>query len=272
MRALTGRRRAPNHCGTARSYPSPYASDLPTGYHSQGGFESGCNDGRVPACNCFCVGASGNRDRRQALRWSHATVRFRPAPGAYLSSNERRHPPASSASDHSSRISFCMAIATQCFSLVHLLIDTISWYHVEEMNRFSLPSLKSLHILVDPDDDETNLLAVVSLFDIPAATDLIIDHAHGDCICVLFNATTYPDLSFPAVSSLSFFSRDCSCETSHFVAQPIPALPLRLFPALSSLTFIEGCFTAHIVEEILGPAAQPWPLLKTLTMCPQRWA
>ncbi|KAJ7481482.1 hypothetical protein FB451DRAFT_1394134 [Mycena latifolia] len=126
---------------------------------------------------------------------------------------------------------------TQCTALIQLYIDTSLW-DIYSQRRIIVPSLKSLHLAVGPDAGALHLLGIIRLFDTLALTDLVMDYIHGDQI---LENTPIP---------------------------PISSLPPRLFPALSSLTLINQCFTAHVVEQILGPASQPWPLLETVTICP----
>ncbi|KAJ7481522.1 hypothetical protein FB451DRAFT_130316 [Mycena latifolia] len=139
--------------------------------------------------------------------------------------------------------SFFAAIATQCPSLVHLYIDTTSIWNPQDMDRFTIPSLKSLHIVICFDYDAPHLLAIVHLFDTPAVTDLTIDYAHGDDICVLFDGASLPGSCFPAVRSLSFVSHGCACEEETFnhanlarIPSPRSASsrPYRLWPLSTS--------------------------------------
>ncbi|KAJ7704379.1 hypothetical protein B0H17DRAFT_1039467 [Mycena rosella] len=136
-------------------------------------------------------------------------------------------------------------------------------------------SLKSLHLSIDGAEDSAFLLATVNHFSTSALTNLRIDYTHGDQICWLFDSTTLSDSSFPSLTSLSFANvGKCPYEQKpeiYSVLRPIPSPPLRRFPILSSLTLINQCFTTHIIEQILGlgPESAPWPLLKTLTLCPQ---
>ncbi|KAJ7481570.1 hypothetical protein FB451DRAFT_1394216 [Mycena latifolia] len=170
-----------------------------------------------------------------------------------------------SESDHLLENENLIDLASQCPVLIRLYIDTSSWSDRE--GKIVIPSLKSLHLSVADDADDLYLGRIIRLFDIPALTDLVIDYAHGDQLCALFDSNSLPSSSFPALTSLSFINRQCTCE-EQWTPEPISSPPLRLFPALSSLTLINQCFTAHIVEQILGPASQPWPLLRTITVCP----
>ncbi|KAJ6590988.1 hypothetical protein DFH09DRAFT_1306629 [Mycena vulgaris] len=107
-------------------------------------------------------------------------------------------------------------------------------------------------------------------FDTPALTNLTICSAHGYQICALFNPQSITLSSFPALKSLSFVNTGgCACEKRRSVrSTPSPSPPLRLFPALTSVTLINQCFMGHIVNDLLDPASQPCPLLETLTLCP----
>ncbi|KAJ7625069.1 hypothetical protein DFH06DRAFT_746985 [Mycena polygramma] len=159
---------------------------------------------------------------------------------------------------------FLPEMMKQCPSLAYLHID---------IRRFSaglrlhIPSLKSLHVSVSDGEDTYYLLGVVNIFDTPALTELTLNHVHGDQICVLFNSTGFQS-SFPVLSSLSFINTNaCSCEDEATIfSTTITSPPIHLFPALSSLTLINQCFTHHIVHNIVG--LSPWPLFKTLTLSP----
>ncbi|KAJ6590929.1 hypothetical protein DFH09DRAFT_1138122 [Mycena vulgaris] len=174
----------------------------------------------------------------------------------------------------SDRTSFFMAIPTRCPSLVHLCFDTTSFDSPPNLARMSILSLRSLRIILHRDYDTPHLVGVIGLFDTPAVTDLTIDYVHGDQICVLFDPTSLPDLSFPALTSLSFVNLGCGCEVDDLASdlQVIPSPPARLFPTLSSLALVNVCFVSYIVEQILGPASQPWPRLGTVTICPNKTA
>ncbi|KAJ6571704.1 hypothetical protein B0H19DRAFT_1130800, partial [Mycena capillaripes] len=155
---------------------------------------------------------------------------------------------------------------TQCQLLVHLYLD-IEWYTPSATRRFHIPLLKSLHLSVSYSEDDSYLLGIVGLFDTPVLTEFIIDGTHGDQIFALFNSTSVPS-SFPALTSFSFVNRlSCSCETERSFSNPISAPSLGLFPALSTLALINQCFTTNLVTDILS---LPWPLLDTLTLCPQQ--
>ncbi|KAJ7878661.1 hypothetical protein B0H13DRAFT_2545077 [Mycena leptocephala] len=100
---------------------------------------------------------------------------------------------------------------------------------------------------------------------------LHLDLSHiGAPIFSLFNATSFPHSSFPALTSLSFINRDsCTCESDIPLSNTISSPPLALFPALSSLTLGNQCFTREFINDILGPSSQPWSQLQTITLCPR---
>ncbi|KAJ7879139.1 hypothetical protein B0H13DRAFT_2051658 [Mycena leptocephala] len=164
---------------------------------------------------------------------------------------------------------FLTAIATQCPLLVHLHLD-LSHISPPLERRFDLPALEFLHILVLDGEDEAYLLEMIDLFDTPALTEFIIDGTHGDQIFAIFNTTSFPHSSFPALTSLSFINNDsCTCESDIPFSSTISSPPLALFPALSSLTLGNQCFTRELINDILGPSSQPWPQLETITLCPR---
>ncbi|KAJ7028700.1 hypothetical protein C8F04DRAFT_51593 [Mycena alexandri] len=170
--------------------------------------------------------------------------------------------------------SFFAAITTHCPSLVHLYIGTTAILygpHNISAGQIHIPTLKTLHICVSYGRNSEALLEHVAFFDTPAVTDLAVDYAHGDDISVLFGPTILPRPVFPAVTSLSFASRGCTCGLEIEIRRNrrrIPAPPLHLFPAVTSLTLVNECFMANIVEDLIGPDSQPWPLLQTVTLCP----
>ncbi|KAF8124032.1 hypothetical protein K438DRAFT_1893626 [Mycena galopus ATCC 62051] len=159
-----------------------------------------------------------------------------------------------------------VAITAQCSLLVHLYVDIADTTSTQTA-RFHIPTLKFLHICITEDDSHC-LLGIVDLFDTPALTEFTIDSTHGDQICVLFNLTSLPHLSFPALTSFCFAREDkCECESDGYtIYRPISSPPIALFPALSSLTLINQCFTDNLIRDILGPDSQPWPLLETVTV------
>ncbi|KAJ6588261.1 hypothetical protein B0H19DRAFT_1247951 [Mycena capillaripes] len=162
-----------------------------------------------------------------------------------------------------------VAITAQCPLLMHLYLD-ISWPSQSSM-RFHIPSLKSLHISIYDALDQHYMLSMLDLFDTPALTECNIDSVHGDQVAVLFNSTSLPHASFPALTSLCFISRNlCACEDVDSFPLTSTSPPLMLFPALSSLTLINLCFMRGLVDDILGPASQPWPSLQTFALYPMQ--
>ncbi|KAJ7614635.1 hypothetical protein DFH06DRAFT_1484178 [Mycena polygramma] len=163
------------------------------------------------------------------------------------------------------------ALTTQCPLLAHLHLDLD---YIPSAPRVHFPALELLHISISDCGDDFYLLHIVDLFDTPTLTEFVINGTHGDQISRLFNQTSLPHASFPALSSFSFVVRGCDCETEtelqssfanyHTISSP----PRALFPALSSLTLINQCFAPKLVEDLLGPASQPWPQLQTVTLCP----
>ncbi|KAJ7614629.1 hypothetical protein DFH06DRAFT_1484174 [Mycena polygramma] len=159
------------------------------------------------------------------------------------------------------------ALTAQCPLLVHLHLDKL---YTSSVTRLHVPSLKFLRISAADYEDEFYLLDKMGLFDTPALTEFIVDGAHGDQIFVLFNETSFPHTSFPALTSFSLVhSGSCTCETNVPLGNSISSPPLALFPALSSLTLINQCFTPKLVEDLLGPASHPWPQLQTVTLRPK---
>ncbi|KAF7350422.1 hypothetical protein MVEN_01347200 [Mycena venus] len=164
-----------------------------------------------------------------------------------------------------------VALTAEYPSLISLLSD-ISWiWDPTAVRRFHIPSLKFLHISISDGEDKHFLLNILDRLDTPALTEFVIDGTHGDQIGVLFNATSLPHSSFSALTSLSFVQRGpfCACDSDlQFSFDDISAPPLALFPALSSLSFINQCLTPKLITDILGPASQPWMRLQTVTLCP----
>jgi len=158
----------------------------------------------------------------------------------------------------------------QCPLLVHLYLEVIGMD--PSGHRFHIPSLETLHISISDSEDEEYLLGILDLFDTPALNKLIIDNARCDQFFELFNAASLPHASFPALTSFSCVNSGlcafCADQNEPF-SQSIIFPPLPLFPALTSLTLINQCLTATFVGDILRPASLSWPLLNTVTLCPQ---
>ncbi|KAJ7356756.1 hypothetical protein DFH08DRAFT_464462 [Mycena albidolilacea] len=153
------------------------------------------------------------------------------------------------------------AITAQCPFLTHLHL------HVAyNANRFHIPTLSFLHISIG-DEPADYLSRVVDLFHSPALTELIVHGSHGDQIALLLSLKTLPHSSFPSLTSLTFLTGSCPCEAldgdppSHSISSP-PGV----FPALSHLALINQCYTDHLIQDMLGPASQPWPFLKVITL------
>ncbi|KAJ7756933.1 hypothetical protein B0H16DRAFT_1537457 [Mycena metata] len=163
-----------------------------------------------------------------------------------------------------------VALTAQCTPLVYLYLH-LGLVTFPHQHRLAIPSLKHLHLSVQEEEGTPHLLDVMDLFDTPALTSLTFHNTHGDQIFELFNATSLPHASFAAVTTLVFVSNPCTCdEDVDPFTQTIPSPPIRLFPALSSLSLINQCFTSLLVDAILGPTSQPWRLLQTITLCPNR--
>ncbi|KAJ7711925.1 hypothetical protein B0H16DRAFT_1900422 [Mycena metata] len=140
-------------------------------------------------------------------------------------------------------------ISTHCPSLAHLSLCMVEI----SIGQLHLPCLKTLHIsLLDSVADQSHLLAIFDLFDAPALVEFTIINTHGDQILVLFNSTTLPHSSFPALTSLTFVNASlCHCEEIPDDALPITSAP-PLFPLLSSLSLIHQCLMPHLVEGVLS--------------------
>ncbi|KAJ7507195.1 hypothetical protein B0H11DRAFT_2185674 [Mycena galericulata] len=210
---------------------------------------------RIVPINVFSSGAP----RLTVVKWTNCILLF-PVP-QWISSlthlDLRR-------SVDEEQVGFVFAMLAQCPSLNHLYIDASEI--ILAPAQIYIPSLRSLYLDIRDDSECTD---AIHLFDTPGLTDLILDGMHGDWVCALFNITS-PHASFPALTSLSFLNNGCHCEDNTYISSDIRRIaspPLRLFPALTSLTLINQCFTPSIVFDILGPDSQPWPLLQTVTLC-----
>ncbi|KAK7042453.1 hypothetical protein R3P38DRAFT_2890572 [Favolaschia claudopus] len=152
-------------------------------------------------------------------------------------------------------------------SLVHLHLDMLTMRHgLIPAGSFRIPTLKTLRLLMDPDaDGADDLFSALRLFDVPAVLDLTIIFAHGQHICALFNdPDSLRGTTFPSLNSLSFLSQGCHCDSQADADRlrhtSIAAPPTRLFPALTCLKLVGGCFTAPIIADILCPSPHQWPL------------
>ncbi|KAJ7818163.1 hypothetical protein B0H14DRAFT_1375898 [Mycena olivaceomarginata] len=159
-----------------------------------------------------------------------------------------------------------LAAINQCPSLAHLHLDMD---YVDTSTRLHLPTMKSLHLLI-PKGGADYLPWFLKNFDAPALTELTVEGSHGDQIASLFSRTSFLGSTFPVLTSVSFVFRcSCTCETDpDCTPQYTISSPPAVFPALSHLTLINQCFTHTLIQDILGPASHPWPLLKSVTVCP----
>ncbi|KAJ7780250.1 hypothetical protein DFH07DRAFT_468039 [Mycena maculata] len=137
-----------------------------------------------------------------------------------------------------------VAIIKQCPLLVHLYFEPL----LGTQESIHIPALKSLAISIRDAADTPRVEEICSLLDTPALTDLTIYH---DQTCVLFNSS---HVSFPASTSLKIVGDCCTAEEGGIMTtlQKISSPPLQLFPALSSLTMANQCFTANILSDLLG--------------------
>ncbi|KAJ7806126.1 hypothetical protein B0H14DRAFT_3882464 [Mycena olivaceomarginata] len=153
------------------------------------------------------------------------------------------------------------AITAQCPLLTHLHLRVA--YVAPYATRFRLPTLSSLRVSV-PGGAADYLELLVDLFDSPALTELIVYGSHGADIALLLSLKTLPHSSFPSLTSLTFITDSWTWDTNR-PSYPI-SCPPGVFPALSHLTLINQCYTEHLIQEMLGPGSQPWPLLKIITL------
>ncbi|KAK7064772.1 hypothetical protein R3P38DRAFT_3339959 [Favolaschia claudopus] len=158
------------------------------------------------------------------------------------------------------------AISASCHSLTHLNIDLTSGFN---SHRFHVPSLQYLAIWISSEhlNEETHLLDVVDLFDTPGLIEWTIYGAHGDQISMLLDATSLPSaLSFPSLKRLSFIRLDlCLCDISCDAMHEISRPPMSLFPALSSLTLINQCFTEMLLLNLFYPDPYSSPAITIFT-------
>ncbi|KAJ7084029.1 hypothetical protein B0H15DRAFT_404359 [Mycena belliarum] len=168
-----------------------------------------------------------------------------------------------------------LELVARCPLLVHVSLDLSRSPVLQRFGRIALPSVKSLHVGLNIDAGAPYLLELIGFLDAPVLTDLVVRGSHGNQISPLFDSSSAVNSSFPALTSLSFINRaECGGESgdASFVpyTRSITSLPPRHFPALSSLTLVNQCFTYDVVREIVGPTSPPWSLLETLTVCPPR--
>ncbi|KAF7366806.1 F-box domain-containing protein [Mycena sanguinolenta] len=147
-------------------------------------------------------------------------------------------------------------VIKKCPMLVHLRIHI--FFEVAGRDQVHIPTLKFLHVWIPGGGEhgDPGLLHAVNLFDTPALTEFV----------AVF------DRLFPALISFSFISEDhgsrCDTNTYTTVDSRISPRSFAPFPALSTLTLINICFTASLVQDLWGPDSLPWPLLKSITLCP----
>ncbi|KAJ6495394.1 hypothetical protein C8R45DRAFT_987217 [Mycena sanguinolenta] len=152
----------------------------------------------------------------------------------------------------------------QCSMLVYLYLDVSS---TVLQGRVHLPSLESLYLdFSGSERGRLNLPAIVNFFDAPSLADLGVNNVHGDQIFELLMTPSLPGISFSALTSLSFVSTflECDCEHSRTFPHSSPLPATELFPAVSSLTLLNICFTPNIVKGLLA-----WPVLRTVALCPR---
>ncbi|KAJ7806118.1 hypothetical protein B0H14DRAFT_3768744 [Mycena olivaceomarginata] len=171
-------------------------------------------------------------------------------------------------------ITFRLPVPVWTATLTHLDYSAVNPdIHNLAVITVQCPLLAYLHLRVTyvPPERKSEpmdyLSHVVDLFDSSALTELIVHGSHGDQIALLLSLKTLPHSSFPSLTSLTFFMGSCPCETSdndrpsHSISSPPD-----VFPALSHLALINQCYTDYLIQDILGPASLPWPLLKILTL------
>ncbi|KAJ7724206.1 hypothetical protein B0H16DRAFT_1895539 [Mycena metata] len=142
-----------------------------------------------------------------------------------------------------------------------------TWLSPTGHGRVCIPTLKSLHISCRGREGGTDWLDSLQYFDAPALTNVTLDHTHGTQICALFNPGNLPDEPFPALTSLSFLHHRCTCSEGWRGTNLSP--PLNLFPALSSISLINQCFTADVVRAMFNPASPRWSGLTNVTLVPR---
>ncbi|KAF7344474.1 hypothetical protein MSAN_01929100 [Mycena sanguinolenta] len=155
----------------------------------------------------------------------------------------------------------------QCSMLVHLFLD-LSFTKLERRAR--LPFLKSLFLVVPWAEDDFDLLATVTVFDTPSLAECAIDGVHGDQIFDLLSATSPADVSFPALTAFSFVNtHTCPCERNMTFPDMASPPSFQLFPALSSLSLVNICFSANLLKGVAVPTSDAWPVLGTAALSPR---
>ncbi|KAJ7856580.1 hypothetical protein B0H13DRAFT_2357317 [Mycena leptocephala] len=155
----------------------------------------------------------------------------------------------------------------EAMPLVGSSISQINW-ELRSGLRFCIPSLKFLHLSLLDNEPRLHLLGAVDLFDTPALTELTVSGASCGQIWELLSYGL-DCASFPVLTSFSSVNRGpCPCRTDDPIPGPKSPQPGQ-FTALTSITLINQCLSASFVRGISDPLSQPWPRLKTVTLCPQ---
>ncbi|KAJ7608453.1 hypothetical protein FB45DRAFT_1067536 [Roridomyces roridus] len=159
-------------------------------------------------------------------------------------------------------------ITTQHTSLVYLYLDLMK--AIFPLGS-GIVSQSLTHLDLEFNEGETNgLLNQLASFDTPQLTHLGLHCAHGDQLSFLLNSNMQS--TFPAVTSLTIDDLGKLCcdwtPGAHRDYAPVKP-PLRLFPALSSLTLIRECLTPRMVSDLFGPGSQPWLELEVLAIRPR---
>ncbi|KAJ6495378.1 hypothetical protein C8R45DRAFT_987137 [Mycena sanguinolenta] len=154
-------------------------------------------------------------------------------------------------------------VVVHCPSLIYLYLD-MEWVPLDR--RVHIPSLRSLYIT---SSGTFHLMRIPGIFDTPSLNELTIMGVHGIEIFEFFGSTSFPRAFFPALASLCFLNNEQMdyCERHDTIPQT-PCAPFRLFPALSSLSLIDVCFTSHIVKAI-APTSATCPVLQTIALSPK---
>ncbi|KAF7344442.1 hypothetical protein MSAN_01925500 [Mycena sanguinolenta] len=153
-------------------------------------------------------------------------------------------------------------VLAHCPSLIYLYLD-MEWAPLD--HQVQIPSLQTLHITTS---EYYDLLETINIFDTPSLTEFTIMGVHGIDIVEFFSSTSLPHASFPALASLCFMKNDRThhCEHNDTTLSQTPLNPFQLFPALSSLSLIDVCFTSHIVKCVVAPTSTTCPVLQTIAL------